>query len=65
MSTRNHFDKSTGNLTSTEAYTPLDDGLLDSLCLDQEVAIYVHGVWVYDQEPLPPQLKISMKLLKD
>lgn len=64
MSTRNHFDKSTRNLTSTEAYTPLDDGLLDSLCLDQEVAIYVHGVWVYDQEPSSPPIENFNEALK-
>jgi hypothetical protein len=57
VSTRNHFDKSTGNSTSTEPYNPLDAGLVDSLCLNQEVVIYVHRVWVYAQMPSSPAIE--------
>jgi hypothetical protein len=49
VSTRGHFDKSTGNLTSTEAYNPIDNEILNSICMQNEVAVYVHGVWTNER----------------
>ena len=49
VSTRGHFDKSTGNSTSTEAYNPIDNEILNSICMKNEVAVYVHGVWTNEQ----------------
>ena len=45
VSTRNHFDKSTGNSISIQPYNPIDNEVLNSICMRNEVAVYVHGVW--------------------
>ena len=49
VSTRNHFDKSTGNAISTQPYNPIDNEILNSICMRNEVAVYVHGVWTNER----------------
>jgi hypothetical protein len=49
VSTRGHFDKSSGNSMSTQPYKPLDDEILSSICKEKEVVIYVHGVWTNEK----------------
>ena len=46
VSTRGHFDKLTGDLISTQLYNPLDNEIVNSICMrNEEVIVYVHGVW--------------------
>ena len=49
VSTRNHFDKSTGTSISTQPYNPIDNEILNSICIKNEVAVYVHGVWTNER----------------
>jgi hypothetical protein len=49
VSTRGHFDKSTGILTSTQLYNPLDNEIVNNICMKNEVVVYVHGVWTNEQ----------------
>jgi hypothetical protein len=49
VSTRNHFDKSTGNSISIQPYNPIDNEVLNSICMRNQVAVYVHGVWTNER----------------
>ena len=50
VSTRGHFDKLTGDLISTQPYNPLDNEIVNSICMRNEVVVYVHGVWTTERE---------------
>jgi hypothetical protein len=51
VSTRGHFDKLTGDLISTQPYNPLDNEIVNSICMrNEEVVVYVHGVWTTEQD---------------
>lgn len=52
VSTRGHFDKFSGNLISTQPYKPLGNDVLNSICMDNEAIVYVHGVWTNEKEHL-------------
>jgi hypothetical protein len=53
VSTRGHFDKLTGDLISTQPYNPLDNEILNSICMrNEEVVVYVHGVWTTERDLL-------------
>ncbi|MGE5634675.1 MAG: hypothetical protein ACM3VV_05545, partial [Deltaproteobacteria bacterium] len=49
VSTRGHFDKLTGDLISTQPYDPLDNEIVNSICMRNEVVVYVHGVWTNER----------------
>ena len=49
VSTRGHFDKLTGDLISSQPYNPLDNEIVDSICMRNEVVVYVHGVWTNER----------------
>ena len=71
VSTRGHFDKVTGNLIATQPYKPLGNDLLNSICMENEVLVYVHGVWtnekghsikaVENAQEIFERLKMSLK----
>ncbi|MGZ5510295.1 MAG: hypothetical protein ACXWFC_07445 [Nitrososphaeraceae archaeon] len=48
-STRAHFDKLTGNSITTQPYIPLDNEILNNICLENEAIVYVHGVWTNER----------------
>ena len=50
VSTRDHFNKETGISMSTQPYNPLDNEIVNSICMRNEVVIYVHGVWTNEQD---------------
>ena len=35
---------------STQPYNPLDNEIVNSICMRNEVVIYVHGVWTNEQD---------------
>jgi hypothetical protein len=45
VSTRGHFDRSSGNLVSTQTYKPLSNDIINNICMEKESVIYIHGVW--------------------
>ena len=49
VSTRDYFNKETGISMSTHPYNPLDNEIVNSICMRNEVVIYVHGVWTNEQ----------------
>jgi hypothetical protein len=71
VSTRGHFDKSSGSSTSSQFYKPLSDEVLDNICRESEAVIYVHGVWtnekghslkaVENAQEIFDRLKMSLK----
>ena len=53
VSTRGHFDKLTGDLISTQPYNPLNNEIVNSICMrNEEVVVYVHGVWTTERDHL-------------
>ncbi len=53
VSTRGHFNTSTGETLSNEYYNQLEPGFFNNICLNDEVLIYVHGVWTNARGHIP------------
>lgn len=49
VSTRGHYDLSSGNALSSQPYNPLTTEFLDNMCTNDEVVVYVHGVWTNER----------------
>ena len=49
VSTRGHFDKSSGSSISNQLYKPLSNEVLDQICGESEAVIYTHGVWTNEK----------------
>lgn len=45
VSTRDHFNTSTGETLAAESYDQLESRFFNNICVNDEVSIYVHGIW--------------------
>ena len=64
VSTRGHFDKFSGNLISTQPYKPLGNDVLNSICMDNEAIVYVHGVWTNEKEHLIKAVENAQEIIE-
>jgi len=65
VSTRGHFDKLTGDLISTQPYNPLDNEIVNSICMrNEEVVVYVHGVWTTERDLLENSVENAVEIFE-